>query len=291
MNHKKDYIPFWKLEGAGNDFIFFDRMNPKSKFLNEWLTKEMIQKLCDRHFGIGADGVIVLTKSEVADFKMNYWNADGSVAGMCGNGLRCTMHFAIQRGHCEKQTATIELPDGSQVITVTAIDQNHYEVEMPTPKFESESLPTDSTNNEISINIEGELYRGIGVDVGNPHFVIPISEVNQNLVERVGKQIEVHPLFPNKTNVEFVKVIDRRDVELWVWERGCGITLACGSGATATAAALAKRKVVDTNVPIQIRLPGGTLSVTVSDDLQNVKMSGPANIVFYGFWEIEVTFD
>ncbi|MCX7835855.1 MAG: diaminopimelate epimerase [bacterium] len=287
MNLKKEYIPFWKLEGTGNDFIFFDRVHLNHIFFENGLTTSLIQQLCDRHFGIGADGVIVLTKSERADFKMNYWNADGSMAGMCGNGLRCTMHFAVQRGHCQTNSATIELPDGSEVVRVTKLESNHYEVEMPTPKFESPSLPTTAERIETTLLIDGEEFTGIGVDVKNPHFVIPVPETNRQLAERVGKKIEVHPRFPNKTNVEFVKLSNRREVELWVWERGCGITLACGSGATATVAALVKKNLLDTNVPIQVHLPGGTLKVTMADDLQKVHLSGPANIVYYGFWEIE----
>lgn len=284
---KPNYYPFWKLEGAGNDFVFFDAMLDGSSNRFEWLTEKMIQKICHRQFGIGADGIIILSKSDVADFQMKYWNADGTVAGMCGNGLRCTMHFAKLRGHWKKEIARIALPDHSDVLDVAVLSEDRYEVTMPQPKFAYETLPTPPHDSLFTIlNVEGREYKGIGVDVGNPHFIIPVEQTNRALAETIGKQIENHPLFPKKTNVEFVKVLDRREVELWVWERGCGITLACGSGATATIAALAKANQIDTDVPVLVHLPGGDLSVTVSHDFQTVKMSGPANIVYYGFWEV-----
>ncbi|MDK9698606.1 MAG: diaminopimelate epimerase [bacterium] len=282
-------FPFWKLEGTGNDFILFDGMNESTRTqLLTLLTTERIVALCDRHFGVGADGIIVLTAGTLGKFRMNYWNADGSISQMCGNGLRCTAHFARLRGYHTETQVYVDLPSGEQCVEIETKDENIYCVAMPTAKFDRSSIPmTGIGDSRTTIAIGDRSFEGIGVNVGNPHFIVLTGVTSRTLAEKFGSIIETDPLFPEKINVEFAEVLNRTEVNLWVWERGCGITLACGSGATATAAALVKVGKLDADKPVSIHLPGGTLYVTVASNGETISMYGPAREVFAG----EVDFD
>ncbi len=276
-------IPFWKLEGVGNDFIFFDGLTNEGKQILPLLSEATIQRICDRHFGIGADGIIVLDRTSEAPFWMRYWNSDGSIAGMCGNGLRCTMHFARFRGYLQHTVTQIALPNGSDNVEVTVLDDNHYRVAMPLPVFDRHQIPMVGNGNaEAEIELAGNRWHGYGVNVGNPHFVIPVTESNELLAIQIGSQLEIHELFPERANVEFVEILNRHEAKLWVWERGCGITLACGSGATATAAALVRAGLMDADRPLAMYLPGGSLTMEVSSKEYATTLAGPARIVFSG---------
>ncbi len=282
---------FWKLEGTGNDFVFFDGFTEEGQAFVATITSERIQKICDRHFGIGADGIIVLSRGNNAPLWMRYWNADGTIAEMCGNGLRCTMHFAKLRGYHVKFQNTVELPTGGGVVTVTPLTDDVYRVEMPRPTFDRKTIPmTGSGEARETIEIDGKKWEGFGVNVGNPHFVIIVPESTEKLATVIGSQIETHLLFPQKTNVEFAQILSRNEVKLWVWERGCGITLACGSGATATAAALVKAGKLDADFPITMHLPGGILKLEVSSHTGDVTLTGPARVAFEGDIVINGTF-
>lgn len=274
---------FWKMEGTGNDFIFFDGFTEEGQAFVATLTPARIQQICNRHFGIGGDGIIVLSRGNNAPLWMRYWNADGTIAEMCGNGLRCTMHFARMRGHHIQFQNTVELPTGDMVVTVTPLTDDTYRVDMPRPIFERSMIPmTGEGDAHEKIEIDGKRWEGFGVNVGNPHFVIPVEESTEKLATTIGSQIEVHPLFPKKTNVEFAQILSRSEAKLWVWERGVGITLACGSGATATAAALVKADKLDADFPIAIHLPGGVLKLEVSSKTGDVTLTGSARVAFEG---------
>jgi diaminopimelate epimerase len=279
---------FWKMEGTGNDFVFFDGFTEEGQAFVASLTPELVRKICDRHFGIGADGVIVLSRGNNAPLWMRYWNADGTIAEMCGNGLRCTMHFARLRGHHVQFQNSVELPTGGGVVTVTPLTEDVYRVDMPRPRYERNIVPmTGAGDAHETIEIDGMKWEGYGVNVGNPHFVIPVADANEKLATTIGSQMEVHPLFPQKTNVEFAQILTRNEVKLWVWERGCGITLACGSGATATAAALVRAGKVDADFPITMHLPGGILKLEVASQTGDVTLTGPARVAFEG--ELDIT--
>ncbi|MFW5992329.1 MAG: diaminopimelate epimerase [Halanaerobiaceae bacterium] len=275
---------FIKMQGTGNDFVMIDGRN-------RTITDHsgLAQKLCDRHFGIGADGLILIlpAEDENNDFRMRIFNADGSEAEMCGNGIRCVTHFLRLQKMSSEKIFSIETKAG--IIKPEIIDynekQSQVKVNMGSPAFVPEEIPVNiEMNTESVFNFklitQAEEFIINCVSMGNPHSIIFRKSLEDIQLTSWGKKIENHPLFPEKTNVEFVKIINEREIELKVWERGSGITLACGTGACASVVAGIKQGHLNQAEDISVHLPGGDLTVNWSG--KDVYMTGPATTVFKG---------
>jgi len=270
-----------KLQATGNDFILVDAR----KVDQNWA--ELAQAICQRHFGVGADGLILVQNSKVADLKMRIFNPDGSEAEACGNGLRCFAKYSIERGIVDKTNLTIETLPGIRK-TKACVSQgkvNQVEVNMGTPQFQPEQIPIGVEVDIIPIlnyplELEGEKLAVSLVSMGNPHAVsfIPKPVAGFPLAE-IGPKVERHPMFPQRTNFEIARILSRAKIEARVWERGVGETLACGSGACAIAVAAQLLNYV--NGKVDIMLPGGVLALSW-DGIGEVLLSGPVEEVFTG---------
>ena len=259
---------FTKMQALGNDFLLIYGQVP-ADILPQTVA------LCDRHFGVGADGVIYVSPSQIADCRMSIFNADGSEAKMCGNGIRCVGKFLFDRGLIHRTQISVETLSGVKTLSLKIEDGRvrRVTVDMGPAMLEQESLA---------------LPQGMGVgtlvSTGNPHLVIFSQQVEDLPLYLWGPRIENDPRFPDGVNVEFVQVRSPATLRMRVWERGCGITLACGTGACASVFAAVNQGVCSPGEPVEVRLDGGSLSVTVSPS-GNVAMEGPATTVFEG--EIE----
>lgn len=260
-------IEFYKYHGAGNDFIMIDNLSG-----NFSVRGEEVKLLCDRHFGIGADGLILLESSNQADCFMNYYNADGTKAEMCGNGLRCAAKFFLEQSKVDLKELSIDTRSGIKKVISNADDT--LSVNMGTPVFSHKDFP------DTSLVLEGITFNF--VSMGNPHavgFVKNVSEIN---ISAIGPKIEQDPHFPNKINVELVEKVSDENFKVKVWERGSGATLACGSGACAVYAVLKKQNSNVANVTLEF--PGGDLHLSENQEGEII-LRGEAVRVFKG--EIE----
>ena len=278
-------MKFTKMQGCGNDYVYVD------------CTKEMIKdadkvaiKVSDRHFGIGSDGLILVAASDVADFQMIMYNADGSRGEMCGNGIRCVGKFVHDKGLTNKTTVTIETLAGIKTLELNVVNGKvkSVRVDMGSPEFIAEKVPVISNNEKMlgeTIEVDGEEYVVDCISMGNPHCVIRMDEDVRKLdLEKMGPHFENYKAFPNKINTEFINIIDDNRVRMRVWERGSGETLACGTGACATAVSCIINGVAKS--PVDVELLGGFLTIEYDKKDNTVFMSGPAEIVFEG--EIDV---
>lgn len=275
-------MKFTKMHGCGNDYIYVD------------CTKEMIPdpngtalKLSDRHFGIGSDGLILVCPSEAADFRMAMYNSDGSEGAMCGNGIRCVAKFCYDKGLTDKEEIAIETKAGIKYIQLTIENGKAVKarVDMGAPMSRAEQIPVVGLGEEVigkSVNVDGRDWVMTCVSMGNPHAIVWCDDVTNLDIEKVGPGFHDHPMFPDRVNTEFAKVLDRNHVQMRVWERGAGETWACGTGACATAVACYLNGLTDRNVTIH--LLGGDLEIEVAED--TVYMTGPATTVFEG--EVEI---
>jgi diaminopimelate epimerase len=270
---------FTKYTGLGNDFIFLDG----STALGVKNPGELAVKLCDRRFGIGADGLVLLLPSQTADVRMRIINSDGSEAEMCGNASRAVALHMYRHGGLTKKKITLETLAGPIVTEIIDEIAGLVRVNMGRPRLTRGEIPVagDSVSfaKNVALEIDGKTWVGTGVSMGNPHFVIFVDDIKDIALESVGPKIETHSLFPRKINVEFVQVLDEKTVRMRVWERGAGITSACGTGACATAVAcVLNQKTVN---QISVILDGGTLEISWADK-ESVWMTGPATEVFSG---------
>lgn len=280
-------LAFSKLHGLGNDFIVIDAIHQQ---LPNQDVSTIAQALCDRHFGIGADGLILIETSTHSDLKMRIINSDGSEPQMCGNGIRCLARFAYENNLIDKEVFSVETLAGvivpAVILTngvVTAI-----EVDMGPPFLKNAEIPilgtpTNSTLN-TPITVDGQLFNITTVSMGNPHAVVFIDRPEDIDIETIGPKFEHHSLFPERTNTEFVRIESRTEATMRVWERGAGETLACGTGACAVLVAGVCNGYLDRKATI--RLPGGSLSIEWLTTTQHVMMTGPATLVFEGKIEI-----
>ena len=310
-------IKFSKLNGQGNDFIVID--NTKSHFN---FSKDEIKKMCDRNFGIGADGLILVSTSNIADFKMDYYNQDGTIAEMCGNGIRCMSKFIYDNNLCQKDTINIETLAGIKRIFLNFDESGirDIKVNMGLPDFRPKAIPVSTKNiiskikrsdksknkSEISnskngtgkntqvqailnykIKIDSNIFYINCISMGNPHCVIFIDDMNKNQslsnipLDKWGPKLENHSIFPKKANVEFVKVEDKNELSMRVWERGVGETLACGTGACAAVACAKKLNKVFSE-DVKVNLPGGKLKIIWKDKEPNIFLEGDVESVFNG---------
>jgi len=272
-------MEFTKYTGLGNDFVFLDGQTALSVADPNTLAK----RLCDRRFGIGADGLVLLLPSKEADVRMRIINSDGSEAEMCGNASRCVPLHLLSRGKIPKKQIVLETLAGKIQTEVIDLAKGLVRVDMGRPHLLRGEIPIQGNPYEQAINIplevKGKTWSGTAVSMGNPHFVIFVDDIAKIDVADWGPLIETHPAFPRKTNVEFVQILDERNVRMRVWERGAGITQACGTGACATAVSCVLNQ--KTVPEITVHLDGGNLQIQWRDK-QEVWMTGPAKEVFRG---------
>ncbi|GAB4419720.1 MAG: diaminopimelate epimerase [Thermodesulfovibrionales bacterium] len=274
---------FVKMHGLGNDFILIDCIRGEPQFaamLSPDLS-DLARRLCHRRFGIGADQLLLLYPSTIADFKMRIFNADGSEVEMCGNGIRCLAKYIWDRGLSDKKVLVIETIAG--IIRPERID-GLVRVDMGEPILEPEKIPVRLPSHlprvvDYPLRIEDREFRTTCVSMGNPHAVIMVDNLSDFPVAYYGPMIENHPVFPDRTNVEFIEVLNSSEIKMRVWERGAGETMACGTGASAAAAASHLRGLTERNVTVH--LSGGDLFIEWGRD-NHVYMTGPAVEVFTG---------
>ena len=278
-------LNFTKMTGLGNDYIYINCMNGE-KLKN---IPEMTRKLSDRHIGIGADGVILIDKpSDLnSDCKMRIFNSDGSEAEMCGNGIMCVAKFIHDKGLSTKDKLVIETLAKTKKVKLIENNGecNEAIVDMGEPIFQDTNIPYnvyEAFNKDLDLNVEEEKIRVTVVSMGNPHAVTFVENLENIDIEKYGPEIENNPIFPNRTNVEFVQIIDKNNVKMRVWERGVGETCACGTGACAAAVASGLNGYTDENVTV--KLPGGVLKIEWGKD-NHIYMQGPANTIFEGMIE------
>ncbi len=270
-------IKFTKMHGLGNDFILIDCAAQKLKVKSSGL-KVLSKKLCNRHFGIGADQMLLLYPSKVADFKMRIFNADGGEVEMCGNGIRCFAKYIWDRKLSRKKVLVVETLAG---IIKPEKKGRMVRVDMGEPVLEGKNIPVNIEGKVIDypITIAGKTFQMTCVSMGNPHAIIIVDNIDDFPVTYYGPLLERHELFPKKTNVEFIEIVNRSEIKMRVWERGSGETMACGTGAAASAVASNLKGLISKTATV--RLAGGDLLIEWSSD-NHVYMTGPAEEVFTG---------
>lgn len=273
-------IKFTKMHGLGNDYVYIDAINQKIE--NE---SSLAKFVSNRHFGIGSDGLILICKSDIADFKMRMFNSDGSEAEMCGNGIRCVGKFVYDKGLTDKTTVKIETLAGIKTLVLNTKDGKveTARVDMGEPILEAEKIPVISKEQPVKnleLEAENKKFKFTCVSMGNPHAITIVENTKEFDVEKYGKILEVDKAFPKKANIEFAQIIDKENIKMRVWERGAGETLACGTGACATAVACNLNGL--TGRKVNIELLGGTLNIEWNEKDNHVYMTGPAVTVFDG---------
>lgn len=262
---------FEKWQGCGNDFVIID--SRENNFIDD---APKISAICDRHFGIGADGVIYALPSDSADVRMRIFNADGSEAEMCGNGIRCFTKYLLN------ENGKLKVETGAGILTVQ-LHENSVTVDMGAPILEADKIPVNGYGSSKiigePIEIDGEIFKMTCVSMGNPHCVIFVDDLSRINLENIGPKFETHKIFPRRTNTEFVQLIGANELKMRVWERGSGVTLACGTGACATAVAANLNGLTDKSAIVH--LDGGDLNIDWRND-NRVYMSGAAEKVFVG---------
>ena len=275
-------MKFTKMHGCGNDYIYVDGAKeciPMEK------KPELVRKLSDRHFGIGGDGVIFINPSTETDFEMEMYNMDGSRAEMCGNGIRCVAKFVYDKGLTDQTKISVISCGKVKYLDLTVIDGkvSTVKVNMGSPILKAADIPVVSKKEKVisdEIIVGDTVYKMTCVSMGNPHAVVFVEDVSGFPLEKIGPLFEKHVRFPNHTNTEFVKVLDEQTVEMRVWERGTGETLACGTGACATAVACVLNGL--TKEEVTVKLLGGNLQIKWDKAADLVYMTGPAVTVFEG---------
>lgn len=280
-------VNFTKMHGLGNDYIYFDCIKNPTLIAHP---EKVALQLSDRHFGIGGDGIVMILPHEQADYRMRMFNADGSEAEMCGNAIRCVTKYLCDNGYVNNDRVDIFTGAGILHIAITRDENGDFalaRVDMGEPVLNGLYVPVNVdrepvVNEPISV-ASGTTYAMTCVSMGNPHAVIFVDYITDEQVLTHGPELEINPIFPNKINVEFVRIISQDEVEMRVWERGAGETLACGTGASAVAVASVLNKFTERKV--MVHLQGGDLEIEWGDN-NHVYMTGPATTVFSGTVEI-----
>lgn len=277
-------MKFTKMHGLGNDYVYVNCFEEKIDN-----PPAMARFVSDRHFGIGSDGLIMINPSKTADFEMEMYNADGSRGEMCGNGIRCVAKYVYDYGLTDKTQISVETLGGIKYLDLTVEDGkvSLVKVDMGKPELEADLIPIISEREQVidePIEVDGKEYHMTGVSMGNPHAVIYVDDVKGLDLEKIGPKFENHERFPKRINTEFVHCIDRQTVEMRVWERGSGETLACGTGACAVAVSSILNNLTDTQVTV--KLLGGDLQIEWDREKDRVFMTGPATVVFDGVIDI-----
>nr|WP_294493004.1 diaminopimelate epimerase [uncultured Mediterraneibacter sp.] len=276
-------MKFTKMQGLGNDYVYVNCF--KEKIDNP---SELAVKISDRHFGVGSDGLIMINPSDRADFEMEMYNADGSRGEMCGNGIRCVAKYVYDYGLTDKTRISVETLGGIKHLDLTVEDGKVklVRVDMGRPELRPAKIPVVAAGERAvgePITVDGKEYRMTCVSMGNPHAVIFVDQdVKELPLETIGPKFENHERFPNRINTEFVRVLNRNTVQMRVWERGSGETLACGTGACAVAVACVLGGLTEDEV--SVKLLGGDLQIQWNRAKDTVYMTGPAEVVFDGEW-------
>jgi len=276
-------LRFTKVQGLGNDFVL---VNGFEQELDLDRFPELAVKICDRHFGVGADGLVPLLPSRTADVNMRIYNSDGSEAEMCGNVIRCAAKYLFEHDLVKKKKIRVETLAGIRIpeLIIENGQVTLVRVDMGEPRLERVDIPMLGAPGRVvdeELEIDGTAYRITAVSMGNPHCIIFVPDVEAVSPSRLGPRFETHPAFPRKTNVEFVQVLNRSEVNMKVWERGAGITMACGTGACATGVASALNGY--TGRLVTVHLSTGALLIEWAGD-NHVYMTGPAEEVFSGVY-------
>ncbi len=271
---------FTKMQGLGNDYVYVNcfRENVENP-------SEMAIKVSDRHFGIGSDGLILIKPSEVADFRMDMYNADGSQAEMCGNGIRCVAKYVYDYGLTDQTEISVETLAGIKYLKLQIADGkvSRITVNMGQPELNPVKIPVQADGDRVvdePIVVNGVTYKMTCVSMGNPHCIVFVDDTADFPLEEIGPMFENHERFPKRVNTEFIQILNRNEVNMRVWERGSGETLACGTGACASAVACVLNGLTEDE--ITLHLLGGDLSVRWDQEENVVYMTGPAKVVFDG---------
>ena len=275
---------FSKMHGAGNDYIYVNCFEEKVENINE-----TAKAVSDRHFGIGSDGLVLICPSDVADFRMDMYNSDGSQAEMCGNATRCVGKYVYDRGLTDKTQITLETLAGIKILDLNVKDGEvqTVRVNMGSPELVPKNIPIDSNLDRFiseDVEVDGKVYKVTGVSMGNPHAVTFIDDTDSLEIEKIGPKFENNEIFPDKVNTEFIQIIDKKTVKMRVWERGSGETFACGTGACASVVASVLNRLTENKVTV--KLLGGELEIEYNQDENTVYMTGPARVVFTGEYDI-----
>jgi len=270
-------MKFTKMEGLGNDYIYVNALDEDMK---ERELPALARKISDRHFGVGGDGLVLIMGSELADFRMKMLNSDGSEAEMCGNAIRCVAKYVYERGLTGRREMEIETLSG--IIRPAILDNGLIRVDMGEPILNGNAIPSLIDMEPVvdqKIEIDGREIAVTLVSMGNPHAVTFVDDMHFDIAG-IGQKIEVHPLFPNKINTEFIEIVGTGEIAMRVWERGAGETMACGTGACAAVVATCLNNL--TARLVTVHLLGGDLSIEWEEESNRVVMTGPANFVFEG---------
>ncbi|MDE6663751.1 MAG: diaminopimelate epimerase [Lachnospiraceae bacterium] len=280
-------MKFTKMQGCGNDYIYINGATVK---IAQEDKPDLVRKISDRHFGVGGDGAIFINPSDEADFEMEMYNADGSRAEMCGNGIRCVAKYVYDKGMTDKTDISVISCGKIKYLKLFIKDGkvDTVRVNMGAPELKPENIPVIANtgkDNLISepITVRGKEYKMTCVSMGNPHAVVFMDDVENLEIEQIGPYFENHECFPNRTNTEFVQIIDRKNVCMRVWERGTGETLACGTGCCATVVASILNNLTDEAVTV--KLLGGELEIEWDRENNLVYMTGPAVTAFEGEYD------
>ena len=273
-------MKFTKMHGIGNDYVYVNCFKETVEH-----PSEAAIKVSDRHFGIGSDGLILIKPSEVADGKMEMYNADGSQGAMCGNGIRCVAKYMYDYGITDKTSISVETKSGIKYLDLTIKDGkvDTVKVNMGTPILKAADIPVRSEKEQVidePVMVDGKEWKITCVSMGNPHAITYIDDVKNLEIEKIGPKFENHEIFSDRVNTEFVHVIDRNTVEMRVWERGSGETLACGTGACAVAVSSILNGLTEEEVTV--KLLGGDLKIFWDRTENKVYMTGSATTVFDG---------
>ena len=273
-------MKFTKMHGIGNDYVYVNCFEESVKN-----PAEVSKFVSDRHFGIGSDGLILISPSAIADFRMNIYNADGSQAEMCGNGIRCVAKYVYDYGLTDKTEISVETLAGIKYLRLQVENGKvaSVEVNMGAPILEPKEIPVaveESPVVNVPVEVKGKIYHMTCVSMGNPHAIIFMNNVKDLDIAAIGPYFENHTVFPKRTNTDFVEVLDRNTVNMRVWERGSDETLACGTGACATTVACILNDKTENEVTVH--LLGGDLKIRWDREANQVYMTGPATVVFDG---------
>ena len=283
-------MKFMKMHGCGNDYVY---VNGFEEHIDAEQKPELVRKLSDRHFGIGGDGVIFINPGKTAEFEMEMYNADGTRAQMCGNGIRCVAKYVYDYHLTDKTNITIESFGKVKYLELTLGEDGKVStvrVNMGAPILKAADVPVISDNDQVideEITVNGDNYKMTCVSMGNPHavvFVDDVADLKDFAIEQIGPYFENHERFPERTNTEFVRIIDKNNVQMRVWERGTGETLACGTGCCATTVACVLNGLTDTKVNVHVL--GGVILCEWDREENLVYMTGPATTVYEGNVEI-----
>lgn len=271
------WLKFTKMHGAGNDFVVIDAISQNIKF-----TPKLARKIANRHFGIGCDQILVVEVPDQPDVDFHYriFNSDGGEVEQCGNGARCFAKFVRDRKLCARNPIRVSTAAG--VIEISAQPDNTYTVDMGKPTFNPKEIPLDIDQEQktYSVELESGTIEFASLSMGNPHAVIYVDDIKTAKVKKLGAKLEKHEIFPNNANIGFMQVVSEQEINLRVFERGVGETLACGTGACAAAVSGISSGHLKT--PVKVNLPGGTLTIDWNQANGSVILAGPAKTVFHG---------